>query len=73
MIRLAVTNKLSGQPEIRCLELDAGLTVAELLDALALPADREGMLIVVNGRAVYDDECLAGDCMVTILPMLCGG
>lgn len=73
MIRLTVTNKLSRQCEPCCLELNERITVAELLAVLKLPDDREGMLIVVNGRAVYDDECLEQDCAVTILPMLCGG
>ena len=54
-------------------ELPAGATLADLLGALGLPADLEGVLLVVNGRIAEPSQALAEADDVLLIPDLSGG
>ena len=55
------------------LTLPAASCLADVLDRLAIPLDRESVLLIINGRLAGPDQPLADGDQVHLIPALSGG
>jgi sulfur carrier protein len=60
------------QPEGAKVQLAAGSRVTDLLDALGIPTDDVGILIVNRADGRFDQQLQNGD-VVTVIPPMGGG
>ena len=71
-IKLFATLDRYRPPDAEQRPIDAGITVAELIDQLGLPP-RQVKLIFVDGRRVERDRVLSGGERVGLFPPVGGG